>query len=467
MSAFSAVQQLRNRFRGELLTSNDAGYDAARKVFNGAIDRRPAIIARCTHSDDVIQAVNVAREQQLLVAVRGTGHNVAGYAVCDDGLVIDLSLMKGIDVDAASRTVRVEAGCNWGEVNDALQPHGLAATGGFVSVTGVAGLTLGGGLGWLVRKHGLALDNLLSASIVLADGRFVTASAREHDDLFWGIRGGGGNFGVVTSFEFKAHPVGDVLAGIVLHPAGNGGAAIARWRDLEATAPDELTQGALLFHFPDDPSAPEAMRGAAVVGLGGVYAGPPPEGEKVLRPLREYGPPLVDAFEAMPYNKAQRMADFLWPIGLHGYWKSSYLTGLSDAAIDVVASYFETVPSPRTVIVLEHNGDSAWDRVAETDTAFGHRAWPYNFVVTSAWTDPKDTERNVKWTRDFFTAMRPFSAEGAYVNYLGGDEGLDGLRAAYGTKLNRLMALKTKYDATNLFRMNQNIAPAPAVGLQV
>ena len=230
--------------------------------------------------------------------------------------------------------MRVEGGCNWGEVNDALQPFGLAATGGFVSVTGVAGLTLGGGLGWLVRKHGLALDNLLSARVVLADGRLVTASARENDDLFWAIRGGGGNFGVVTSFEFKVHPVGTVLAGIVLHPAGNARAAISRWRDLEASAPDELTQGALLFHFPDDPSAPEAMRGAAVVGLGGVYAGAPEDGEKILRPLREYGPPLVDAFEAMAYNKAQRMADFLWPSGLHGYWKSSYLTGLSSRRPD-------------------------------------------------------------------------------------------------------------------------------------
>jgi FAD/FMN-containing dehydrogenase len=464
MIASSTVQQLSSRFRGELLTPSDSGYDTARKVFNGAIDRRPALIARCSGPDDVIQAVNLARAENLLVAVRGTGHNVAGYAVCDDGLVIDLSPMKGIEVDAARRTVRVEGGCTWGEVNDALQPHGLAATGGFVSVTGVSGLTLGGGLGWLVRKHGLALDNLLSARVVLADGRVVTASARENDDLFWAIRGGGGNFGIVTSFEFTVHPVGNVLAGIVLHPAATARAAISRWRDLEATAPDELTQGALLFHFPDDPSAPDALRGAAVVGLGGVYAGRPEEGEKILRPLREYGPPLVDTFEAMPYNKAQRMADFLWPTGLHGYWKSSYLTSLSDAAIDVVSSYFETVPSPRTVIVLEHNGDSAWDRVPETDTAFGYRAWPYNFVVTSAWTDPGDTDRNVRWTRELFTAMRPFSAEGAYVNYLGGDEGLEGLRAAYGEKLTRLMTLKTKYDGANLFRMNQNIAPASLAG---
>ncbi len=465
MIASSALRQLRSRFRGELLTSGDTGYDVARRVFNSAIDRRPAAIARCSNPDDVIQAVNFARDEKLLVSVRGTGHNVAGYAVCDDGIVIDLSLMKKIDVDAAGRTVRVEGGCNWGEVNDALQPHGLATTGGFVSVTGVAGLTLGGGLGWLVRKHGLALDNLLSTRIVLADGRFVTASARENDDLFWALRGGGGNFGVVTSFEFKAHPVAEVLAGIVLHPAANARAAIARWRDLEASAPDESTQGALLFHFPDDPSAPETLRGSALVGLGGVYAGAPAEGEKILGQLREYGPPLIDTFEAMPYNKAQRMADFLWPSGLRGYWKSSYLTGLSDAAIDVVSSYFERVPSPRTVIVLEHNGDSAWDRVADTDTAFGYRAWPYNFVVTSAWSDSADTERNVTWTRDFFKAMRPFAAEGAYVNYLGGDEGFEGLRAAYGAKLARLMTLKTKYDSNNLFRMNQNIVPAPLAGV--
>jgi len=460
----SAVERLKLRFRGELLTPGDPGYDTARRVFNGAIDRHPALIARCTGPDDVIEALSVARDAHQLVAVRGTGHNVAGYAVCDDGLVIDLSPMKAITVDPAAKTVRVEAGCNWGEVNDALQPHGLAATGGFVSVTGVAGLTLGGGLGWLVRKHGLALDNLLAAKVVLADGRLVSASARENDDLFWAIRGGGGNFGIVTSFEFKAHAVGNVFAGIVLHPAANARAAMSRWRDLEATAPDELTQGALLFHFPDDPSAPEAMRGAALVGLGGVYAGPPAEGKQVLAALRSYGPPLADMFQETPYNAAQRMADFLWPSGLHGYWKSRYLTKLSDEAINVLADFFERVPSRRTVIVVEHNGDSAWDRVADSDTAFGYRAWPYNMVVTSAWTDRSESERNISWTRELFNAMRPFTAQGAYVNYLGGDEGLEGVQAAYGAKLSRLSVLKAKYDPTNLFRMNQNIAPAATAG---
>ena len=461
MVASSTIQQLRTDFRGPVLTPADAEYDDARAVFNVAVDRRPALIASCTCADDVIRAVNFAREQELLVAVRGTGHNVAGFAVCDDGLVIDLSLMKGIEVNPQKRTVRVEAGCTWGEVNDALQPHGLAATGGFVSITGVSGLTLGGGLGWLVRKYGLALDNLISAGVVLADGRLVTASLTENKDLFWGLRGGGGNFGVVTSFTFRAHPLGTVLAGVALHPASAARGALRHWREFEETSPEESNQGALLFHFADDENAPPPLRGAAVVGLGGVYAGPVEKGEQVLKPLREYGPPVADMFQPMPYNAAQRMADFLWPPGFRSYWKSTYLTAMSDEAIDVIVDFFERVPSPHTVIVLEHNGDSAWDRVPESATSFGSRSSPYNFVVTSAWRDPKDTDRNIVWTRELFKAMRPFAGEGAYVNYLGGDEGAEGLKAAYGEKLSRLAALKARFDPANLFRLNQNIAPAP------
>jgi FAD/FMN-containing dehydrogenase len=458
MITSAALNDLGSRFRGDLIGPDHEEYDAARAVFNASIDRRPALVARCTGPNDVAEAVRFAREQQLPIAVRGTGHNVAGFAVCDDGVVIDMSRMRDVAVDAVRRTVRAQGGCTWGEVNDALQPHGLAATGGFVSITGVAGLTLGGGLGWLVRKHGLALDNLLSVDIVLADGRSVVASARENDDLFWAVRGGGGNFGAVTSFEFQAHPVGMVLAGIVLHKVA--AAPILRWRDLEADAPDESTQGALLFHLPDDPATPEPLRGAALVGLGGVYAGPIDAGEKVLRPLREYGPPIADHFQPMPYNVAQRMADFLWPPGLHSYWKSSYLKELSDEAIDVIVDCFARVPSPRTVIVLEHNGDSAWDRVPDSATAFGHRRWPYNFVVTSAWSDPTHAARNIGWTREFVAAMRPFAAPGAYVNYLGGDEGAAGVDAAYGPKLARLSVLKAKFDPNNLFRMNHNITPA-------
>jgi FAD/FMN-containing dehydrogenase len=366
-------------------------------------------------------------------------------------------------VDPAARTVRAGAGCTWGEVNDALQPHSLAAAGGFVSVTGVSGLTLGGGLGWLVRKYGLSLDNMLSAQVVLADGRLVTASASENEDLFWAIRGGGGNFGIVTEFEFQVHPAGTVLAGIVLHPFAAARDALRRWREFEATTPEEFSGSALLFTFPQDPSAPEPLRGAALVGLGGVYAGAGEAAEKTVQPLREYGPPIADMFQPTPYNQVQRMADFVFPTGMHNYWKSSYLKGLSDDAIEVLAINFARVPSPHTAIVLEHNGDGALERVPESATAFGSRGWPYNFVVTSAWSDPKDIERNIAWTRGLFEAMRPFMAEAAYVNYLGGDEGADGLRAAYGAaKYERLAVLKMKYDPTNLFRMNQNVRPAVA-----
>jgi FAD/FMN-containing dehydrogenase len=464
MISASDARELRARFHGELLAPGDEGYDAARAVFNVTIDRRPGLIARCSNASDVIEALAFARARDVVVSVRCTGHNIAGFAVCDGGLVIDLSRMKGIVVDVASRRVRVEAGCNWGEVADALQPHGLAVPGGFVSVTGVSGLTLGGGLGWLVRKHGLSLDNLLSADVVLADGTAVTASASAHEDLFWAIRGGGGNFGVVTVFEFQAHPVGTVVAGIVLHPAAKAVEAVRTWRDFDATSPEANTQGALLFHFPEDPSGPPPLVGQPLVGLGGVYAGPTADGEALLRPLREYGPPLADLFQPMPYSQAQRMADFAFPPGLHGYWKSGYLTELSDRAIDVIAEFFARVPSKQTVLVIEHNGNGAMERVADDATAFGHRGWPYNFVVTSAWKDAADTERNIRWTRELFAAMQPFLANGVYVNYLDADEGADRVQAAYGaTKHARLAALKRKYDPENLFRMNQNIAPAAAV----
>ena len=298
---------------------------------------------------------------------------------------------------------------------------------------------------------------------MLADGRIVTASDTENANLFWGLRGGGGNFGIVTEFEFRAHPAGTVLAGVVLHPLAVARDALTRWRELEKTMPEEFSGSALLLHFPQDPSAPEPLRGAAVVGLGGVYAGPVEQAERVLAPLRTFGHPLVDLFQPTPYNQVQRMADFAFPPRLHDYWKSGYLKHLSDAAIDVLVEHFARVPSPHTVIVLEHNGDGALERVPETATAFGSRGWPYNFVVTSAWTDPGDTERNVTWTRGLFAAMRPFLADAAYVNYLGGDEGAEGLRAAYGAKFERLAELKAKFDPENVFRMNQNVRPTASV----
>lgn len=467
MLTASAIQAFRSRVHGDVLLPADADYDRARTVFNAMIDRRPAVIARCADSQDVAEAVNFGRDEGLAIAVRAAGHNVAGYAVCDDGLVIDLSRMKTIDVNPVDRTVRAGPGLTWGELNDELQKHDLAATGGFVSTTGVSGLTLGGGLGWLVRKHGLALDNLLSAEVVLADGRRVTASDSENDDLFWAIRGGSGNFGIVTSFEFRVHPAGTLLAGIVLHPAAKAVDAIRCWRDFETTAPEESTQGALLFHFPDDPNGPPPLRGAAVCGLGGVYAGPIEEGERILRPLREYGPPIADLFQPTPYNMAQKMADFLFPPGLHWYWKSSYLETLSNDAIALMTDFFSRVPSKQTVIVLEHNGNGALERVPESATAFGHRRWPYNFLVMTAWADARDTDRNTAWTRELFDAMSPFLAKTAYLNYLGADA-QDRLIAAFGpAKYERLAALKAKYDPRNLFRLNQNIQPAGARGMSM
>ncbi|MEH2513832.1 FAD/FMN-containing dehydrogenase [Nitrobacteraceae bacterium AZCC 1564] len=458
MIASSLVDQLRPGFHGQLLTGGDQDYEAARKVFNAMINRRPDLIARCSNAEDVARVVTLARAQGALVSVRGTGHNVAGYAVCDGGIVVDLSLMKNIHIDPKAQTLRAEPGLTWGEVNDALQPYSLAATGGFVSVTGVSGLTLGGGLGWLVRKHGLALDNLLSAKVVLADGRIVTANKWEHDDLFWAIRGGGGNFGVVTSFEFRVHPAGTVLAGVVVHPAQAADDVLRHWRDFETTSPCELTQGALLFCFPDDPTAPPQLRAAPVIGVGGVYAGAIEDGEKTLAPLRSFGSPAADLFVPTPYNQAQRMADFLFPPGLHAYWKSSYMEELSDAAIDVVMDYFARVPSPHTVVIIEHYG-GALSRVPESETAFGHRNWSYNFLVTSAWSGPAETDRNIAWTREFFEAMRPFLANASYINYIG-DEGIEGLKGSYSEeKFARLAAIKSKYDPTNLFRMNQNISP--------
>jgi len=458
MISESTLQEFRTGLRGQLLLPKDVGYDEARQIHNAMIDKRPAMIVRCAGVADVIAAVNFARKNELLLAVRGAGHNVAGTSLCDDGMVIDLTQMKGVRGDPAARTARVEAGATWGELNHELQVFGLAATGGYVGTTGVSGLTLGGGLGWLVRKHGLALDNLLSVDLVTADGRLVTASSTDNEDLFWGVRGGGGNFGIVTSFEFKVHPAGVVLAGLVLHPLSRGAETLRFWRDYERTAPEELTNGALLFHPPADLPVPDVLHKEGIVGLGGVYCGSLEVGEHVLRPLRGFGPPAADIFQPMPYSAAQAMADFLWPAGRYNYWKSGFLKGLGDGAIDTILASYARVPSLRTVVVLEHNGDGAMNRVSDDETAFAHRQWPYNFLVMSAWTSPAESDANIRWTREIWEAMQPFLAEAVYVNYLG-DEGEDRVRAAYGSKYGRLVALKTKYDPTNFFRTNQNIRP--------
>jgi FAD/FMN-containing dehydrogenase len=455
----SAIEKFRASLRGLSFCPGEQGYDAARKIHNAMIDRRPAIIAQCAGVADVIGSVKFAREHEVAASVRGTGHNVAGISLCDSGIVIDLSAMKGIHANPRARTARVEPGVTWAELNHELQTFGLAATGGFVGTTGVGGLTLGGGLGWMVRKHGCALDNLLSADVVTADGKFLTASLTENPDLFWALRGGGGNFGIVTSFEFQVHPAGTVLAGLVLHPASKGREALRFWREYELTAGEEMSNSVVVFTAPADLPLPDVLRQAAIVGIGGVYVGTLDEGERALRPLRKFGPPAADIYQPMPYSAAQTMADFLWPKGLHSYWKSSFLKSLADGAIDTILNFYAKTPSARTVIVVEHDGDSAWSRVPENTTAFGHRNWPYNIVVTTMWADAADTEANIRWTREFWSAMQPFLADAAYVNYLG-EVNEEGVRAAYGQKYERLAALKAKYDPTNFFCMNQNIKPS-------
>ena len=455
----ATVEAFRASLRGRLLEPGDADYDAARAVFNAMIDRRPALIARCAGSADVIASVNFAREHELLVAVRGGGHHVAGNAVCDDGLVIDLSGMKGLRIDPVGRTARAEAGLTWGELNHDLQTFGLGATGGYFSPTGVSGLTLGGGFGWLVRKHGLALDNLLFVDIVTADGRLLTASATEHPDLFWGVRGAGANFGVVVSFEFRVHPVGTVLAGLVIHPLAKAPEVLRCWRKYAATAPDELTSAALLFSLPPAPFVPPELHGAQVVGIAVCYAGPPAVGEQVLRPLREFGPPVDDVIEPMPFGVAQTSGDALWPPGHHQYWKSSFLPALSDPAIQTMVSRFADVPSPLTVVALDHLG-GAISRVGPDETAFPHRAWAYNCLISSGWADSADSERNIGWTRGFYAAMEPHLAQAIYGNYMYlGDESERRTREVYGQNSGRLAMLKAKYDPTNFFRHNTNIAP--------
>jgi FAD binding domain/Berberine and berberine like len=452
MDAEAAIQECKNRVRGEVLCPTDDGYEVARKVFNAMIDKRPVLIARCAGAADVIECVRFAREHDLVVSVRGGGHSVAGWGTCDGGLMIDLSRMKGIRVDPARRTVRAEVGLTLGEFDRETQAFGLATTLGAFSTTGIAGLTLGGGLGWLMGKYGLACDNLLSVDVVTAEGRLLTASATENEDLFWGVRGGSGNFGIVTSFEYRLHPVGPVvLAGGVFYPEASAKAFLRFYREFTSSCPDELTtQGGILT----------TLDGNRTVAMAGCYCGPIAEGEKIVKPLRTFATPLADLFAPMPYVDLQRMLDAYYPPGRQNYWKSNFLRALSDEAIDAFVECAARRPSPQmfnTSIWLEHmHGVAA--RVGVTETAFPHRQHPYNFSIFSIWPDPTHSAEMMAWTRQSWDALRPFMASGAYVNYLE-EEGDPAARAAYGVNYERLVALKTKYDPTNFFRINHNIRP--------
>jgi len=447
------VPELRASFRGTLLRPGDPDYEQARRVWNGMIDRRPALIVRCAGAADVIRAVDLARERGLPLAVRGGGHNVAGNAVCDGGLVIDLSGMKAIRVDPARRTARAEGGVTWGEFDRETQAFGLASTGGIVSTTGIAGLTLGGGIGWLARSYGLACDNLLSVDLVTADGQLRTVSATEHADLFRGLRGGGGNFGVATSLEFRLHPVGPVLGGLLIHPFDAARDLLRLYRDFTATAPPELTCFAVLT---------SSAEGVPVAVVAVCYNGRPEDGERLLRPVRAFGSPLMDGIGPMPYTALQGMLDPFYPPGLLNYWKSSFLTELGDGAIDTMLAHCADRPTPLCHMAIEQMG-GAVSRVDAEETAFAHRERPYNFLCLGVSADGAEAEACVRWARRFWEAMQPFASGGVYVNYLGAEaeEGAERVRAAYGgAKYERLAALKAAYDPTNLFRMNQNIRPA-------
>jgi FAD/FMN-containing dehydrogenase len=454
-----ALAGLSRRFRGTLIRPGDAPYDAGRRVWNGAIDRRPALIARCTGAADVRAAVGLARERELVVAVRGGGHNVAGTAVCDGGIVIDLSAMKGMWVDPRARLARAQAGLLWGEFDHETQPFGLATPGGIVSHTGIAGLTLGGGLGWLMRRHGLTADNLLSAEVVTADGALVRASAEEHADLFWGLRGGGGNFGIVTSFEYRLHAVGPVvLAGVVLHPAARAREVLSFYRDYVASAPDELMTILVLRMAPPAPFLPEEVHGQPVVIIAVCWAGPVEEGERAVAPLRRFGEPLADLIRPTPYASHQALLDASVPHGLGYYWKSEYLRPLSDALIDTLVAHAWRAPTPESYAAVFHMG-GAVGREDPDDSAFEDRRAAHAMTMDGVWSDPAASGACIAWARGFWEAVRPHSTGRVYVNFLG-EEGEDRVRAAYGaTKYERLRALKRKYDPTNFFRMNQNVVP--------
>jgi FAD/FMN-containing dehydrogenase len=451
----AAIEGLGADFGGDLLRPGADGYDDARRLYNRMAEKHPGLIARCSGVADVLRAVEFGRSHDLLTAVRGGGHNVAGKALCDGGLVIDLSRLKGIRVDPARRTVRAQAGVTYGEFDRETQAFGLATTGGLISSTGIAGLTLGGGLGWLMRKHGLACDNLISADVVTADGRVLTASAEENPDLLWGLRGGGGNFGVVTSFEYRLHPVGPVLAGLLIHPLAAARDVLRSYRDFCREAPDELTAYAALMHSPDD--------GRPILALMLAYAGDLAEGERVVAPLRRVGPPVADTVRPVPYCDLQRSLDPIAPSGLQNYWKSDSLRQLTDEAIDTVISHYEATPSPLALAIVEQLG-GAVRRVGRGETAFNLREDEFHFVLMSRWTDPAASESNIRWAREFAAAIRPVSTGAGYVNALSEDDG-DRLEAVYGRETyRRLVALKGRYDPTNFFRVNQNIRPTPGRG---
>lgn len=453
----TALQEFASRLRGEVLTPNDAGYEEARQVYNGMIDKKPAAIVRCVDVADVIAAVNFSREQQLTVAIRGGGHNGPGLGTCDDGLVIDLSKMKGIRVDPDARTVRVEGGCTWGDVDHATHAFGLATPNGFISSTGVGGLTLGGGIGYLSRTYGLTIDNLLSVDMVLADGSFVTANAEEHPDLFWAVRGGGGNFGVVTSFLFQLHPISTVYGGPMLWPMEQAADLLKFWRNFILNAPENINGWFGFVTVPPAPPFPEHLHLQKMCVIVWCYTGPLDQAENAFKEIRAFGTPAVDFAGPIPWTALQSMFDALYPRGLQWYWKADFFSDLKDEAIDLHVKHGAQLPTMHsTMHIYPING--AAHKPGKSDTAFSFRDANFAEVIVGVDPDPANNEQIIRWASDYWTALHPYSAGGAYINMIM-DEGEEQVKAAYRENYQRLAQIKAAYDPNNLFHVNQNIKP--------
>jgi len=456
----ATFNDLRSSLRGELIRAGDPGYESGRQVWNGMIDRHPLLIARPAGAADVITCVQFARSNGLLLAVRGGGHNVAGFGTCDDGMVIDLSPMKDARVDPQGLSVRAQPGLTWRDLDAETQAFGLATTGGLVSSTGIGGFTLGGGIGWLMRKHGLACDNLLSADVVTADGRLLRASPRENDDLFWGLRGGGGNFGIVTSFEYRLHPVGPaVLGGAIFHPLERARELLAFYREWTRGLPDEVTSMVAVLTAPPAPFIPPEHRGTKMISVALCCSGPGEEGREAVRALNAFAPPASGAIGLMPYTSLQSMFDASAPFGINAYWKTAYLSDLTQGAIDSLVRFAGSMPSPLSAIHI-HHAEGAVQRVGEEESAVGHRDSPYILNLLGMCADRGQSEEVTAWARACHREMEPVSNSAGYLNFLG-DDGQERIAAAYGPAgFRRLRDLKRKYDPTNLFRVNQNIKPA-------
>jgi FAD/FMN-containing dehydrogenase len=451
------IEGLREHVRGEVITDDDEGFEEARRVYNAMIDKRPRVVVRAAGVADVIAAVNFARDTELDLSIRGGGHSVPGFGTNDDGVVIDLSLMKSVRVDQKNLTARAEGGATWGDFNHATHAFGLATTGGVVSTTGIGGLTLGGGIGYLARGHALSCDNLVSADVVTADGRVLTASADENDDLFWAIRGGGGNFGVVTSFEYKVHPVADIYGGPMFFELDNAGDLLRFYREFIVDAPEQFGGFPAFQIAPPLPFIPEERHGDTFIAFVACWAGPIEEGENALKPIRSAAPVVAEHVGPMPYPALNAAFDGLYPHGLQHYWKANFVTELTDASIDAHLEHGPKVPAVNsTVHIYPING--ACHRVGSDETAFGHRDATFATVVAGMWPEPADNEANIEWVRAYSDATAPHSKEGGYINFMAGDD-QDRAPANFGANYDRLTEIKRTYDPDNLFRMNQNITP--------